>query len=52
MVQQMAIYEQGSKLMVSVPPHLQMKELTFLDRTQVRTYSAFDDRSLTRDLDS
>ena len=52
MVQQMAIYEQGCRLIVSAPsrPRLRTKEFTFLDRMQVRTYSAFDDRSLTRNL--
>ena len=47
MVQQMEIYEQGCKLIVSVHLSSPNGKLMFLDRTQVRTYSPFDNRSLT-----
>ena len=47
MVQQMEIYEQGCKLIVSVHLLSPNWKLTFLDRLQVRTYSPFYNRSLT-----
>ena len=47
MVQQMEIYEQGCKLIVSVHLLSPNWKLTFLDRMQVRTYSPFYNRSLT-----
>ena len=46
MVQQMAVFEQGCKLMVSVDHSLQAHKVTSLDRTQVRIHHTFHDSSL------
>ena len=43
MIQQMAVYEQGCKLMVSLYPS-SMNESNLFDRTQVRKYATFDDK--------
>jgi len=49
MVQQMAIYEQGCKLMVSAHPfRVQTNRITFLNRMQVRVLSALGDIYLTQ----
>jgi len=47
MAQQMAIYDQGCKLMVGVPFHFRTNGITFLDRMQVRVFTAVDDRCMT-----
>ena len=46
MIQQMAVYEQGCKLMVNL--YLSSaNESNLFDRTQVRAYTTFDNKYLT-----
>ena len=47
MVQQMAIYEQGCRLIVSVPPLCPDEGSNLSTGRRSETYSAFDDRLLT-----
>ena len=47
MVQQMAMYDQGCKLMVCAPPsHVQTNGITLLNRMQVSMLSPFGDKYL------
>ena len=46
MAQQMAIYDQGCKLMVGTPFHARTNGITFLDRMQVRVFPTPDNRYL------
>ena len=48
MVQQMAIHEQGCKLIVSAPLSRPNEGIIFLDRMQVRIFSVADNKRLTR----
>ena len=48
MMQQMAIHEQGCKLMVSAPLSRPNEGIIFLDRMQVRIFSVADNKRLTR----
>jgi len=48
MVQQTAIYDQACKLMVGALPFIfRTKGITFIDRMQVRMFSALNNRCLT-----
>ena len=47
MVHQMAIYDQGCKLMVGAPFHVRVNGIISLHRTQVGVFSALSKKCLT-----